>query len=83
MEWRIYSEIEPWGYPEQDRQATFSRWISALIGGLTREQDGEPVGQKDMSLRHTYEKEWGFHSKKLRQSKEDITKAIKRLFGIA
>lgn len=83
MDWKLYSEVEPWGYSEQDAQATFTRLTQAQAGGL---MDGNenPVEWKDLSLDHMRRKRLGAVKKKeRRQSKEEITKAIKRLFGIA
>jgi len=79
----MYSEIEPWGYPEIDNQATFTRLISAQSGGLV-DENKNPVKWENLSLDQMRGQQLGRTKKKgRRQTKEEITKAIKRLFGIA
>jgi len=82
MEWRMYSEIEPWGYPEQDSQNTFTRLIQAQAGGLTK-KDKKAVDWYDMSLKCEREKNLGVQQKpSRRQTKEEIAEAVKRFFGV-
>jgi len=80
MGWKLYSEMEPWGFPIEDAQATYSRLIAAQAGGVKNEHN-RPLKWDDLSLRVELMNKQGFKARKPKMSQEGIMNTLKAFFG--
>ena len=73
-EWKIYNEIEPFGYPEQDAQNAWTRHVIATSAGA-KKSSGEKLKEEDFSFAQMREKAWK-KANKPKQSVESMKRVL-------